>query len=163
MGNTSAEVNSVMCPAVCGRKLCKVKADLGHWNSFHVFITCCARVLIGQTLSVMLFFPHAGCHILSYFLLLEKACKIALAGTGGSFAGGGWSASTCAIASQVSSRVVVVVVGRGVQAWVTAEPLPFIQHKGGFQQLLMNLFSYKWVAGKRTFTLLLTTAFSWVS
>lgn len=100
MGNTSAEVNSVMCPAVCGRKLCKVKADLGHWNSFHVFITCCARVLIGQTLSVMLFFPHAGCHILSYFLSLEKACKIALAGTGGSFAGGGWSASTCAIASQ---------------------------------------------------------------
>lgn len=100
MGNTSAEVNSVMCPAVCGRKLCKVKADLGRWNSFHVFITCCARVLIGQTLSVMLFFPHAGCHILSYFLSLEKACKIALAGTGGSFAGGGWSASTCAIASQ---------------------------------------------------------------
>lgn len=83
MGNTGAGVNRVMCPETYCGKLCKVKADPGHRNSFCVFITCCAWVLMGQTVSAMLFFPYAGCHSFKTPPILgERDCKIALTGTG---------------------------------------------------------------------------------
>ena len=84
MGNTGTEVNGVMCPETYCRKLCKVKADPGHRNSFRVSITCCAWVLMGQPVPVMLFFPYAGCHSFKMLPTLgERDCKIALTGTAG--------------------------------------------------------------------------------
>jgi len=83
-GNIGAEVNSLMCPEMYCRKLCEVKADPGHRKSFCAFITCCARVLTGQTVSVMLFFPYAGCHSFKILPILgERDCKIALEGMAG--------------------------------------------------------------------------------